>query len=127
MPIKINHVKSRYMNTIPDWALKYKTRGVYIRNVGNNYYACRTRSKWIKEEKKTKTLPPEYLGVVTRNGIVRKDQVMGIRCHERSFVDLDTMLTSPIIFSMSSSLNSWALSLLDSMFFSFLSYSALNA
>ncbi|MGP6238985.1 transposase [Cuniculiplasma sp. SKW4] len=67
------------MNTIPDWAMKYKTRGVYIRNVGNNYYAYRTRSKWIKEEKRTKTLPPEYLGVVTKNGIVRKDQVMGIR------------------------------------------------
>ncbi|MGP6207721.1 transposase [Cuniculiplasma sp. SKW3] len=67
------------MNTIPDWARKYKTRGVYIRNVGNNYYAYRTRSKWIKEEKRTKTLPPEYLGVVTKNGIVRKDQVMGIR------------------------------------------------
>ncbi len=68
-----------YMDTIPAWALKYKTRGVYIRNVGNNYYAYRTRSKWVKEEKRTKTLPPEYLGVVTRNGIVRKDQVMGIR------------------------------------------------
>ena len=67
------------MNTIPDWAKKYKTRGVYIRNVGNNYYAYKTRSKWIKEEKRTKTLPPEYLGVVTKNGIVRKDQVMGIR------------------------------------------------
>ena len=24
---------------------------MYIRNVGNNYYAYRTRSKWIKEEK----------------------------------------------------------------------------
>ena len=67
------------MNTIPDWAMKYKTRGIYIRNVGNNYYAYKTRSKWIKEEKRTKTLPPVYLGVVTRNGIVRKDQVMGIR------------------------------------------------
>ena len=68
------------MNTIPAWALKYKTRGVYIRDVGNNYYAYRTRSKWVKEEKRTKTPPPEYLDVVTRNGIVRKDQVMGIRC-----------------------------------------------
>ena len=52
---------------------------MYIRNVGNNYYAYKTRSKWIKEEKRTKTLPPEYPGVLTRNGIVRKNQVMGIR------------------------------------------------
>ncbi len=59
--------------------LKYKIRGVYIRNVGNNYYAYRTRSKRMKEEKSTKTLPFEYLGVVTRNGILRNDQVMRIR------------------------------------------------
>ncbi len=67
------------MNNIPDWARKYKTKGIYIRNVGNSYYAYRTRSKWDKENKKTKTLPPEYLGVVTRNGIVRKEDVTGIR------------------------------------------------
>ena len=67
------------MNNIPDWAMKYKTRGIYIRNVGNNYYAYRTRSKWDKENKRTKTLPPEYIGVVTHNGIIRKDQVTGIR------------------------------------------------
>ena len=67
------------MNNIPDWARKYKTKGVYIRNVGNSYYAYRTRSKWDKENKKTKTLPPEYIGVVTRNGIVRKGDVTGIR------------------------------------------------
>ena len=67
------------MNNIPDWARKYKTKGIYIRNVGNSYYAYRTRSKWDKENKKTKTLPPEYMGVVTRNGIVRKEDVAGIR------------------------------------------------
>ncbi len=67
------------MNNIPDWARKYKTKGVYIRNVGNSYYAYRTRSKWDKENKRTKTLPPEYMGVVTHDGIIRKDQVTGIR------------------------------------------------
>lgn len=36
----------------------------------------RTRSKGIKEEKMTKTLPPDYLCVVTRSGVVRKDQVI---------------------------------------------------
>jgi len=67
------------MNNIPDWAKKFKTKGIYIRNVGNNYYAYRTRSKWDKENKRTKTLPPEYIGVVTHSGIIRKDQVTGIR------------------------------------------------
>ncbi len=59
--------------------MKYKTKGVYIRNIGNRYYAYRTRSKWDKGEKRTKTLPPQYLGVVTKNGIIRKDDVTGIR------------------------------------------------
>jgi transposase len=67
------------MNNIPDWARKFKTKGVYIRNVGNSYYAYRTRSKWDKENKRTKTLPPEYIGVVTHSGIIRKDQVTSIR------------------------------------------------
>ena len=38
-----------------------------------------TRSKWDKENKRTKTHPPEYIGVVTHSGIIRKDQVTGIR------------------------------------------------
>jgi len=67
------------MNNIPDWARKFKTKGVYIRNVGNSYYAYRTRSKWDKENKRTRTLPPEYIGVVTHSGIIRKDQVTSIR------------------------------------------------
>jgi transposase len=67
------------MNNIPDWARKFKTKGIYIRNVGNNYYAYRTRSKWDKENKRTKTLPPEYIGVVTHSGIIRKNQVTSIR------------------------------------------------
>jgi transposase len=67
------------MNIIPDWAKKYKTKGIYIRNVGNSYYAYRTRSKWDKENKRTRTLPPEYIGVVAHSGIIRKDQITGIR------------------------------------------------
>jgi hypothetical protein len=58
------------MNNIPDWAKKYKTKGIYIRNVGNSCYAYRTRSKWDKENKRTRTPPPEYIGVVTHSGII---------------------------------------------------------
>jgi len=48
-------------NNIPDWAKKFKTRDVYIRKVGNNYYAYKTRPKWDKVNKKTNTLSPVYI------------------------------------------------------------------
>ncbi len=71
------------MNNIPEWAMKYKTRDVYIRNIGNKYYAYRTRSEWDKTEKRTKTLPPKYLGAVT----IGAERICGIcfqRIQERS-------------------------------------------
>ncbi len=52
---------------------------VHTRNFGNNYYADRSSSKWIKEEKRTRKLPPEYLGVVSRNSIVGENKITGIR------------------------------------------------
>ena len=52
---------------------------MHIRNFGNNYYADRSRSKWIKEEKRTRMLPPEYLGVVSRNSIVGENEITGIK------------------------------------------------
>ena len=67
------------MNDIPDWALKYKTKGIQIRRFGNNLYAYHPRSVYDKIKKRPKSLPPEYLGVVTRNGIVKKGDVSGIR------------------------------------------------
>ena len=67
------------MNDIPNWALKYKTKGIQIRRFGNNLYAYHPRSVYDKIKKKPKSLPPEYLGVVTRNGIVKKGEVSGIR------------------------------------------------
>ena len=53
------------MNSIPQWALKYKTKGVHIRNFSDHYYAYRSRSVYDKKTKKTKTLPGKYLGVDT--------------------------------------------------------------
>ena len=67
------------MNDIPDWAMKYKTKGVQIRRLGNNLYAYHPRSMYDKANRRPKSLPPEYLGVVTRNGIVRKSGITGIR------------------------------------------------
>ena len=67
------------MNNILYLAMKYKARGIYIRSAGNSYYAYRLRSKWDKERKKTKTLPPAYIGIATHNGIIRKDQSTRIK------------------------------------------------
>ena len=84
----------RYVNNIPDWARKYKNRGLYI---GNNYCAYSTRAKWVKKENRIKTLPPEYLGVVTLNGIVNKAEMTGISGdYEYGNVSLLYSLTSPI-------------------------------
>ncbi|MGC8562488.1 MAG: hypothetical protein ACP5NO_04750 [Thermoplasmata archaeon] len=65
------------MNDIPEWALKFRERGVQIRNFGNRYYAYRTKTKWDKEKKKTISLSPKYIGVVTRGGIVRRNSISG--------------------------------------------------
>ena len=47
--------------------------------MGDSYYTYKTRSKWERDNKRTKTLPPEYIGVITHNDIIMKDQVTGIR------------------------------------------------
>lgn len=67
------------MDDFPGWVLKLKGPGIQIRNIGNNYYAYRPRTRWDKTKKKTVSLPPEYLGVVTPRGIVRKQAISGIR------------------------------------------------
>ena len=53
------------MNSIPQSAMKNKMKGMHIRNFGDHYHAYRSRSIHDKKTKKTKTLPGNYLGVVT--------------------------------------------------------------
>ncbi len=65
-------------NKYPEWVLRYKTKGVQIRQFGNNYYAYHPRCVYDKINRKPKSLPPEYLGVVTKNGIVKKDDISKI-------------------------------------------------
>ena len=67
------------MSEIPDWALKYKTKGVQIRRFGNNLYAYHHRSVCDMANRRPKSLPPEYLGVVPRSGIVKKCDITGIK------------------------------------------------
>lgn len=65
------------MVILPDWVKKYKTRGIEIRVSGERYYAYRMSSKWNREKKRADKITGEYLGVVTRDGIV-KPRSMGL-------------------------------------------------
>ncbi len=65
------------MATLPDWVRKYKTKGVEIRTSGQNYYAYEMSSRWNKEKKRADKITGQYLGVVTREGIV-KPRSMGL-------------------------------------------------
>jgi len=64
---------------IPDWVLKQKRKGIEIRRFGDRYYAYESSSKYDKVLKRAKKVTGKYLGVVTRNGIVKKSDITGIR------------------------------------------------
>ena len=40
------------MSVLPDWVRKYKTKGVEIRESGQNYYAYEMSSRWNKEKRR---------------------------------------------------------------------------
>ncbi|OWP56674.1 MAG: IS1634 family transposase [Thermoplasmatales archaeon B_DKE] len=65
------------MPELPDWVKKYKTKGVEIRVSGDRYYAYEMSSKWNREKKRADKITGQYLGVVTREGIV-KPRSMGL-------------------------------------------------
>ncbi|MGC8506408.1 MAG: IS1634 family transposase, partial [Thermoplasmata archaeon] len=67
------------MDNLPDWVLEYKTKGVEIRVFGGRYYAYRVSSKYDADLRRAKKITGEYLGVVTRDGIVKKSSITGIR------------------------------------------------
>ncbi len=67
------------MGEIPEWALRYKRNGVEIRDFGGRYYAYSVRSVYDREKKRARKITGEYIGVVTRDGIVKKSLVTGLR------------------------------------------------
>ena len=64
---------------LPDWVKRFKTRGVEIRDFGNRYYAYRVSSHWDPVKERAVKVTGEYLGVVTRGGIVKKQSLTEIR------------------------------------------------
>ncbi len=64
---------------LPDWVRRWKSKGIEIRDFGNRYYAYRVSSRWDKNKKRAVKVTGEYLGVVTRGGIVKKQSLTEIR------------------------------------------------
>ncbi len=67
------------MNDFPDWVLKQKRKGIEIRRFGDHYYAYESSSKYDPSLKRARKITGKYIGVVTRDGIVKKNSVTGIR------------------------------------------------
>jgi transposase len=54
---------------LPDWVVRWKTRGVEIQRRKGRFYAYRITSRWDPEKKRAQKVTLEYLGVVTPGGI----------------------------------------------------------
>ncbi|BAB59304.1 TVG0172799 [Thermoplasma volcanium GSS1] len=67
------------MDNIPDWVLRQKRKGIEIRRFGDRYYAYEVTSKYDKELKRARKVTGKYLGVVTKDGIVKKGEITGIK------------------------------------------------
>lgn len=63
--------------TYPDWVLKYKTKGVYVNKIGDNYYLYKAHSERVKGTDKIKRICDGYIGKVTeKDGLIQpKDEV----------------------------------------------------
>ena len=55
---------------IPDWVLVHRRKGTEIHRRGDNFYLCEVRSVWDKKLKRPRKITGEYLGKITKEGIV---------------------------------------------------------
>ena len=89
--------------TLPNWVLKQKQKGMAVEKRGNSFYASRVTSSWNPEKKRSQKITLEYLGKITPNGIVppkgkRETKIGGI-LEAGNFVYLDNFarrLTEPL-------------------------------
>jgi len=54
----------------PDWVIKHKTKGTEIRNIKDKYYLYKVSSKWDKNKKRAQKVTGEYLGSITKEGLI---------------------------------------------------------
>ena len=58
------------MSNYPDWVNAFKEKGTSIKKVGNEYYLYRATSKRVPGKKWPQPVE-EYIGIITREGVVR--------------------------------------------------------
>ncbi|MDR1757409.1 MAG: hypothetical protein LBR51_00395 [Bacteroidales bacterium] len=59
----------------PEWATKYRTKGVELRCINGNYYLYQMSSRWNKEKKRTQKITGKLLGKITeKNGFIESDK-----------------------------------------------------
>ena len=58
------------MSKYPDWVNAFKEKGTSVKKVGNEYYLYRATSRRVPGKKYPQPVE-EYIGVITREGVVR--------------------------------------------------------
>jgi hypothetical protein len=59
---------------IPDWVLAQRKKGTEIHRRGDNFYLCKVSSVWDKKLKRSRKITGEYMGKITKEGIVPPKQ-----------------------------------------------------
>lgn len=57
----------------PDWVKKFRTKGTAVKKVGNSYYLYKHSSKRVPGKKYPQAVDT-YIGVITPDGVVRKNK-----------------------------------------------------
>ena len=58
------------MSNYPDWVNSFKEKGTSVKKVGNEYYLYRSTSKRVPGKKYPQPVV-EYIGAITRDGVVK--------------------------------------------------------
>ena len=61
------------MSNYPDWVNAFKEKGTSVKKVGNEYYLYRATSKRVPGKKYPQPVE-EYIGTITREGVVRTNK-----------------------------------------------------
>ena len=62
------------MRNLPDWVLKYKTKGTNVILKNGKYYLYKVHSERRKDKNYPVLVTDEYLGVITENGLLKKKE-----------------------------------------------------
>ncbi len=62
------------MSNLPDWVLKYKTKGTNIIKKNDNYYLYKVHSERKPDKSYPVLVTDEYLGVITPDGLKTKKE-----------------------------------------------------